>query len=230
MFFDHYYVILVLPAIALSLWAQFMVSSAFNKYSKVESRRRISGEDAAEALLRMHNIGNVSIQGVQGRLTDHYDPGAKVLRLSEPVYRRTSIAAIGVAAHETGHAFQDAERYGPLVLRSALVPVANLGSRAGPLLVIIGIIASFGLLTQVGVILFAASVLFYFITLPVEINASRRALAMLESSKMLESDELTGVKKVLTAAAFTYVASAILALANLIRLVLLSRNRRRSSW
>ncbi|MDR1786110.1 MAG: zinc metallopeptidase [Spirochaetaceae bacterium] len=232
MYFDYYYVILVLPAVLLSLWAQIKVSLTFNRYSKIQSQRGMSGEQAAETLLRLNHIGNVSIEGVGGKLTDHYDPSSKVLRLSEPVYRRTSIAAIGVAAHETGHAIQDAQKYGPLVLRSALVPAANIGSQAGPILVIIGIFASISLLTKVGIILFAAAVLFYFVTLPVEIDASRRALAILRSSGALNQDELKGVRKVLTAAALTYVASAILALANLVRLVLIARGRqrRRSSW
>jgi len=225
--FDYYYLILVVPAILLSLWAQFMVKSTFNKYSKIESARRITGESAAAYLLKINRISDVSITGIGGSLTDHYDPSSKVLRLSEPVYKKTSIAAIGVAAHETGHALQHAQGYKPLVLRSTLVPVANLGSRAGPMLVIVGLLASQSFLAYIGIVLFAASVFFYFVTLPVEINASHRALALLESSGTLESAELTGVKKVLTAAALTYVASAILALANLLRLVLLSRSRRR---
>jgi Zn-dependent membrane protease YugP len=227
MYFDYYYLVLVVPAILLSLWAQFKVKSTFSKYSKIESSRHISGESAAAYLLKVNSIRDVTIQGIGGSLTDHYDPSSKVLRLSDPVYKKTSIAAIGVAAHETGHALQHAQGYKPLVLRGTLVPVANLGSRAGPILVIIGLVATLPFLTDIGILLFAASVLFYFVTLPVEINASRRALALLESSGTLDNTELTGVKKVLTAAALTYIASAILALANLLRLVLLSRNRRR---
>jgi Zn-dependent membrane protease YugP len=227
MHFDIYYLILVVPAILLSAWAQMKVSSTFTKYSKIESSRHITGESAAEYLLKINNIRDVAVKPINGKLTDHYDPSAKVLRLSEPVYRRTSIAAVGVAAHETGHALQHAQGYKPLVLRSTLVPVANIGSRTGPLLVILGLVSSFGFLTNIGILLFAGSVLFYFVTLPVEINASRRALAILDSSGTLTGTELEGVKKVLTAAAFTYIASAILALANLLRLVLLSKNRRR---
>jgi len=227
MFFDYYYIILVLPAILLSIGAQGLVSSAFHKYSKIESRHRISGEEAAAQLLRINHIGDVSIAMVRGSLTDHYDPSSKVLRLSEPVYGQRSIAAIGVAAHETGHAIQHARGYAPLALRSTLVPAANIGSQAGPLLVIIGLVASFGWLINLGILLFTGAVLFYLITLPVEINASHRALINLRTSGILEADEVEGAKKVLTAAALTYVAQAILALANLARLILLSRGRRR---
>jgi Zn-dependent membrane protease YugP len=227
MYFDSYYVMLVVPAILISLWAQFMVKSTFSKYSKVESSRRISGAEAAAYLLKVNGITDVAVGSIAGTLTDHYDPSSKVVRLSSPVGRKTSIAAIGVAAHETGHAIQHAQKYAPLVLRGTLVPVANIGSNAGPILVLVGLASSFPLLTQIGIILFAAAVLFYFVTLPVEIDASRRALKILASSNTLDEMELRGVQKVLTAAAFTYVASAILALANLLRLVLLSRSRRR---
>lgn len=227
MFFDSYYMMLVVPAILISLWAQFMVKSTFSKYSKVESSRRISGAEAAAYLLKVNGITDVSVGSIAGTLTDHYDPSSKVVRLSNPVGKKTSIAAIGVAAHETGHAIQHAQKYAPLVLRGTLVPVANIGSNAGPILVIVGLAAAIPFLTQAGIILFAAAVLFYFVTLPVEIDASRRALKILASSGTLDEMELRGVQKVLTAAALTYVASAILALANLLRLVLLSRSRRR---
>jgi Zn-dependent membrane protease YugP len=227
MYFDSYYLLLVVPAILISLWAQFMVKSTFSKYSKIQSSRRISGAEAAAYLLKVNGITDVAVGSIAGTLTDHYDPSAKAVRLSEPVGKKTSIAAIGVAAHETGHAIQHAQKYGPLILRGTLVPVANIGSNAGPLLVIVGIASSMPFLTNIGIILFAAAVLFYFITLPVEIDASRRALKILSSSGTLEDEELIGVQKVLTAAAFTYIASAILALANLLRLILLSRSRRR---
>lgn len=226
MYFDYYYLILVVPTLLLSLYAQFKVKSAFSKYSQVQTIRKISGKEAAALLLRSNSISNVSIQRIGGSLSDHYDPSHKVLRLSDPVYDKTSIAAVGVAAHETGHAIQDKEKYAPLVLRSTLVPVANIGSTAGPYLALAGIIFRMNLLLNIGIILFACAVLFYLITLPVEIDASRRALKVLEHNAVLNQEELKGAKKVLSAAALTYVASALTAMANLLRLILVSRDRR----
>ena len=226
MYFDYYYLVLVVPTLLLSLYAQFKVKSAFSKYSQVQTMRKISGKEAAALLLRSNSISNVTIQRVGGSLSDHYDPSHKVLRLSEPVYDKTSIAAVGVAAHETGHAIQDKEKYAPLVLRSTLVPVANIGSSAGPYLALAGIIFRMNLLLNIGIILFACAVLFYLVTLPVEIDASRRALKVLEHNAVLSQEELKGAKKVLSAAALTYVASALAAMANLLRLILISRDRR----
>ena len=226
MYFDYYYLVLVVPTLLLSLYAQFKVKSAFSKYSQVQTMRKISGKEAAALLLRSNSISDVSIQRVGGSLSDHYAPSHKVLRLSEPVYDKTSIAAVGVAAHETGHAIQDKEKYGPLVLRSTLVPVANIGSSAGPYLALAGIIFRMNLLLNIGIILFACAVLFYLVTLPVEIDASRRALKVLEHNAVLSQEELKGAKKVLSAAALTYVASALTAMANLLRLILISRDRR----
>ena len=226
MYFNYYYLILVVPTLLLSLYAQFKVKSAFSKYSQVQTMRKISGKEAAALLLRSNSISNVSIQRIGGSLSDHYDPSHKVLRLSDPVYDKTSIAAVGVAAHETGHAIQDKEKYAPLVLRSTLVPVANIGSTAGPYLALAGIIFRMNLLLNIGIILFACAVLFYLITLPVEIDASRRALKVLEHNAVLNQEELKGAKKVLSAAALTYVASALTAMANLLRLILISRDRR----
>ena len=227
MFFDYYYLVLVVPTLILSLIAQIMVKSTFSKYSRIQCSRNITGRDAALLLMKSNSISDVAIEPVRGSLTDHYDPGARKLRLSEPVYGRPSIAAVGVAAHETGHAIQHARSYGPLVLRSTLVPVANIGSSLGPWLAIAGLFLSFSFLINIGLILFAAAVVFYLITLPVEFNASARALAILRSGNVLTQDELNGVKKVLTAAAMTYVASAITAIMSFLRLFLLSRNRRR---
>ena len=224
--FDQYYIILVLPTLLLSLIAQGMVKSTFSKYSKVISSRNISGKDAAFQLLQASNINNVAIEAVQGTLTDHYDPGARKLRLSQPVHSAASIAAIGVAAHEAGHAIQHARGYGPLVLRSTLVPTANIGSRFGPIMAIVGLFMESPLLLNLGIILFGAAVVFYLITLPVEFNASSRALAMLSQGNILTPQELEGAKKVLTAAAMTYVASALTAVMSLLRLILLSRRRR----
>ena len=227
MYFDFYYLVLVVPTVILSLFAQILIKSTFSKYSKIRCSKNLTGQEAAQLLMRSNSINDVAIEPVSGSLTDHYDPGAKKLRLSEPVYAQPSIAAVGVAAHETGHAIQHAKHYGPLVLRSTLVPVANIGSSLGPWLAIAGIALSFPILLNLGILLFGGAVLFYVITLPVEFNASARALAQLRSSNLLTQEELSGVRKVLTAAAMTYVASALSAIMNLLRLVLLSRNRRR---
>jgi len=230
---DIWYIVLVGPTLLLSLWASFMVKSTFNKYSKVPSSKRITGVDASAILLRANNINDVKVEAVAGSLTDHYSPSDKKLRLSEPVYGSTSIAAIGVAAHETGHAIQHAKHWGPLVLRSTLVPIANIGSRFGPILAMIGLgiavateaFAGLGdILFTAGILLFSGAVLFYLITLPVEFNASNRAIAILRASNVLDVNELRGVRKVLNAAAMTYVASALTAIANL--LVLILRRRR----
>jgi Zn-dependent membrane protease YugP len=227
MYVDVYYLILVAPTLLLSLYAQFLVKSTFSKYSRIGNSRNITGREAAELLMRVNSIANVAVEPVSGSLTDHYDPGARVLRLSQPVYGQTSIAAVGVAAHETGHAIQHARSYGPLILRSALVPAANIGSSFGPWLAVAGLILSFPLLINIGIVFFGAAVIFYVITLPVEFNASARALAILRSGNVLTGEELRGVKKVLTAAALTYVASALTALMSFLRLILLSRSRRR---
>lgn len=227
MYFDYYYLILVVPALLLSLYAQVKVKSTFAKYSKINTQRGITGKEAAKLLMRTNGISDVGIQQVAGSLTDHYDPASKMLKLSEPVYDKTSISAVGVAAHETGHAIQDKERYAPLVLRSTLVPLANIGSSAGPYLAMAGIIFSIDILLTIGIILFSVAVLFYIVTLPVEIDASRRALKVLESNAVLSQEELRGAKKVLTAAALTYIASALTAVASLLRLILIARNRRK---
>jgi len=233
MFFDEYYLLLVVPTLILSLWAQIMVKSTFAKYSKIPSSRAITGVDAASLLLKSNNIRDVQVERIAGSLTDHYSPMDKKLRLSEPVFGSTSIAAVGVAAHEAGHAIQHAVHWSPLVMRSTLVPVANIGSRIGPWLAIIGLAISgssysgiASLLFKIGILLFGGAVLFYVITLPVEINASRRAIAVLRANNVLNEKELKGVKKVLTAAALTYIASALTAIASLLRLILLSRRRR----
>jgi Zn-dependent membrane protease YugP len=225
--FDYYFLILVVPTLLLSALAQLLVKSTFAKYSKIQCARNITGRDAALLLLKSNSISNVAIEPVQGALTDHYDPGAKKLRLSDPVYNRPSIAAVGVAAHETGHAIQHAKGYGPPVLRSTLVPVANIGSSIGPWLAIAGLAMSFPILINIGLILFGGAVIFYLVTLPVEFNAYTRALVILRSANVLSESELNGVKKVLTAAALTYVASALTAIMSFLRLFLLSRNRRR---
>jgi Zn-dependent membrane protease YugP len=227
MYFDYYYLILVVPALLISIFAQFKVKSTFSKYAKKMSEKNITGTQAAAYLLKVNGITDVKLGRIKGDLTDHYDPTDKTLRLSDSTYNSTSIAAIGVAAHETGHAIQHAKKYFPLVFRRVLVPIANIGSSAGPWLAILGIVMSFPLLTDIGILLFAGAVLFYLVTLPVEFNASNRALKILKQNNVLSSDELKGVKKVLSAAAMTYVASALVAMANFLRLILISRNRRR---
>ena len=224
--FDQYYLLLVVPTLILSMWAQFKVKSTFAKYSKVTSRKKITGQDSAALLLKVNNIRDVRIESVAGALTDHYDPSSKKVRLSQPVFSENSIAAIGVAAHEAGHAIQHANKYGPLVLRSTLVPVANIGSRFGPIIAIAGLFLGHPMLLDIGILLFAGAVLFYLITLPVEFDASARAIAILRENNVLTQEELSGVRKVLTAAAMTYVASALTAVMSLVRLILLSRNRR----
>ena len=226
MYLDYYYLILVVPTLILSVWAQIMVKSTFAKYSKIPCSRKITGQSAAAMLLQANRINDVRIEAVGGSLTDHYDPSSKTLRLSGPVHSNTSIAAVGVAAHEMGHAMQHATSWGPLVLRSSLVPVANIGSSARPWLAVAGIFLSFPLLINIGIILFGVAVLFYVVTLPVEFDASARAIKLLRENNILSNDELKGAQKVLTAAALTYVASALTAIMSLLRLVLLSRRRR----
>lgn len=222
---DLSYIIFVVPAMLLSLWAQFKVKSTFAKYSEVANTRGVSGAQMAAYILKQNNISDVKIRQISGSLTDHYSPSDKTLRLSEPVYGKTSVAAVGVAAHEVGHAIQHNTSYGPLVLRSTLVPVANIGSAAGPALAVAGIVASIGILYYAGLILFGGAVLFYVVTLPVEFNASMRAVKIMEGSNIFSKDEMAGVKKVLTAAALTYVASALTSIGNFLRLMFIARNR-----
>ena len=228
MHIDIYYIILVIPAFILSLICQANVSSTFNKYSRISNARGLTGADAARTLLMRKGITDVTVQNVRGKLTDHYDPRKKVLRLSESVFSSSSVAAIGVAAHEAGHAVQHAESYGPMALRGSLVPAANIGSMAGPYIAMIGLVINSGMIVTIGIVLFTVAVVFYLITLPVEFNASSRALEMLERDGILSVSEIAGSKKVLNAAALTYVASALTAVMSLLRLILLSRNRRRN--
>ncbi len=225
MYVDQSYIFLIVPALLFSLIAQIMVKSAFSKYSKIESRRKITGAEAAQTILRSQSVTDVTIGAISQSLGDHYNPTDKTLRLSPGVFDKTSIAAIGIAAHEAGHAIQHHTGYGPLTLRSTLVPVASIGSSIGPYMVLAGLVMSFPILIDIGIILFAAAVLFYLVTLPVEFNASGRALQLLKSQAILTEDELTGARKVLTAAALTYVASALAAMASLLRLLLLRRRR-----
>lgn len=224
--FDQYYILLVVPAFIFSLITQFKVKGTFSKYSSYLNSRGMTGADMARYMLRVNGINDVDVVATGGNLTDHYDPRTKVVRLSETVFASSSVAAIGVAAHETGHALQHNENYGPLALRSSLVPVANIGSSVGPYLAIFGLFMGSDLLLNAGLVLFTVAVAFYIVTLPVEFNASSRAIAMLGNSQMFSDEEIKIVKKVLTAAAMTYVASAAVAMANLLRLILLANSRR----
>lgn len=226
-YFDPTYWLVLIGAI-LCLYAQARVSSAYSKYAKVRSRSGMTGAQAAQRILDLSGIYDVRIERVGGQLTDHYDPSNKVLRLSDSVYGSYSIAAIGVAAHECGHAVQHNKGYTPLQIRTALVPAANIGSKAGIPLIILGAFLGMNqVLIQVGIWVFALAVLFQVITLPVEFNASSRALAMLGDYGMMERDEVSGCRKVLKAAALTYVAAAASAILQLLRLVLLFGKRDR---
>jgi Zn-dependent membrane protease YugP len=213
--------ILLIPAIALALWAQFRVSSTYKKYMQVASAQGVTGQKAAQYLLQRNGIPGVAVEAVEGKLSDHYDPRSKTVRLSQDNYRSTSLSALAVAAHEVGHAIQDHNGYAPLKLRHAILPATNLGSMAAFPLFIIGMLFSTPILMDIGIILFAGVVIFHFVTLPVEFNASNRALAQLGDNGMLLQEEVRGARKVLNAAALTYVAATAMALLNLIRLLIL---------
>ena len=222
-YFDTGYLIFVLPAIIIAMIAQSNVTSTFNKYSKIRNARGITGAEVAQKILNLYGIYDVTIERVAGNLSDHFDPRTKVMRLSDSVYSSTSVAALGVAAHETGHAIQHNRGYFPIKLRNTILPVANLGSSLAFPLVILGIVLSFSTLVNFGIVLFSAVVLFQIVTLPVEFNASRRAIKVMEEQYILSDSELVGARKVLTAAAMTYVAATIVALGNLLRLIGLAR-------
>ena len=229
MFFPFYdwTLFIVIPGLLLAMWAQFKVSSAFRKYDKVRARSGVTGAELARRLLGQAGLSDIIVEQVRGELTDHYDPSKRVLRLSSGVYESASIAALGVAAHECGHAIQDGEGYVLLGMRGAIVPVVSIGSNLSWPLFLAGLIFSWDPLMLAGIVLFALTVVFTLITLPVEFNASGRALAVLESGGYLDAEELVGARKVLSAASMTYVASALNAILQLARLLLLSGNRRR---
>lgn len=226
MYLDMTYVIFVLPALLLAMWAQTKVTTTFNRYSKVTTHNGLTGHDAARKILDANGLQSVRIERVAGSLTDHYDPKANVIRLSDSVYAQNSVGAVGVAAHEAGHAVQHSEGYMPIKIRNSIIPAANIGSYLAFPLALLGILFTSDLLINAGIILFSAVVLFQLVTLPVEFNASNRAVAVLDNGGMLSSQEVRGVKKVLSAAAMTYVAAAATAVMNLVRLlVLTNRNR-----
>ena len=231
--FDWTYLVIVIPCVILSLWASSKVNRTFKKYSAQISQRRITGAEAAQRVLRSSGVTNVRVERVSGNLTDHYDPKANVIRLSDAVYNSPSTAAIGVACHEAGHAVQYAENYFPIKIRAAIIPITNFGSKLAMPLILIGVLLSaFGymsaVLVDLGIACFALSVVFQLITLPVEFNASRRALAAIDDTELLTQEERRGAKKTLSAAAMTYVAALAVALAQLLRLILLFGGRGRS--
>ena len=233
MFFDWTYVILVLPFVVLSLWASANVNSTFRKYDKVYSLRRITGADAAQRVLSANGVSGVRIERVSGNLTDHFDPRSNVIRLSDAVYSSTSTAAIGVACHEAGHAVQHAKHYAPMRLRAAVIPATNIGSRLAMPLILLGLLLSYWgegsyWLIYAGIACFGLSLVFQLITLPVEFNASRRAMLAIEGSDLLTAEEQKGARKTLTAAALTYVAATAVALMQLLRLILLFGGRRKN--
>ena len=226
-YFDPYYWVILMPAFLLALLAQLNVSSTFNRYSRIAGRRGLTGAQAAEAVLRANGVYGVSIERVAGRLSDHYDPRTNVIRLSDAVYGSSSIAAVGVAAHEAGHAVQYAQEYGPIKVRGAIIPVCNFSSQISILLIILGFVLYSQPLFAVGVILFAVATVFQVVTLPVEFNASRRAIRCLEETHLLDDQELRGARKVLGAAAMTYVAALLVSIAHLLRYLLIFGGRRR---
>lgn len=224
-FYYDWTMILVIPGLLLGLYAQFKVKSTFDRYSRIRTKSGLTAEQAARALLSRGGSTNVNISRVNGSLTDHYDPSSKTLRLSDSVYGSDSVAAVGVAAHECGHALQEHDGYGLLKLRTALVPVVNIGSSLYLPIFMAGLLFSWEPLQMVGILCFGLTLLFSLVTLPVEINASKRALGMLEG--VLDAEELQGAKAVLSAAALTYLASFISSALQLLRLILISRSRNR---
>ncbi len=226
MYFDWTYLVIVLPAVILSMWASANVNSTFKKYAKVMSRSGYTANDVVRNILNAYGLNHIRIEHIKGDLTDHYDPKANVIRLSDTVDGSTSAAAIGVAAHEAGHAVQHATGYGPIKLRMAIIPICNIGSNLAMPLVLIGLLLSIYPLCYLGIMAFALATVFQLVTLPVEFNASSRALAILENARMPEED-IKAAKKVLTAAALTYVAALAVSLANLLRLIIIVNGRNR---
>ena len=226
MFFFDSTMIILIPAIILTLYAQYKVKTTYLKYSTILAKNGLSGKETAEELLLRNNLSNIKIEPIEGRLSDHYDPRQKKLALSKEIYYGKSLAAQGIVAHEIGHALQDAKNYFPLSLRSNLVPVTNIGSSMAVPLFLIGFIFSFPALMDIGIIAFSLAVLFSLVTLPVEFNASKRAVNLLVGANIVsDTEEINAVKKVLNAAAFTYVAATSVAVFQLLRFIVL-RNRR----
>ena len=223
---DYYYIILVVPAMILSLIAQMKVKGTYRKMSQVQNRKGLTGAMAAQRVLSHYGINNVRIEQVSGELSDHYDMRSNVIRLSPKVYSSASIASVGIACHEAGHAAQHAQNYTPINITNAILPLANIGSSAGFTIAIIGFFMGFEFLINLGIILFACVVIFQLVTLPIEFNASKRALRVIDETGMLYEEEQKGAKKVLSAAAMTYVASLLVSIASLLRLVLRFSSRK----
>ena len=231
--FDWTYLYIVLPCLILAMLASAKVNSTFRRYSKQISIRHITGKDAAMRVLQANGITNVRVERISGNLTDHFDPKSNVIRLSDSVYDNASTAAIGVACHEAGHAVQYAQQYFPIKVRSAIIPITNIGSRLAMPLILLGILFGVGgaysyTLVYIGIACFALSLVFQLVTLPVEFNASRRAMQAIEDTGLLTEEEQRGARKTLTAAAMTYVAAVAVAAAQLFRLILLFGGRRRN--
>ena len=232
MYIDWTYIVMILPAFAFSLWASYKVNSTFKKYQTQYSSRNITGAQAARYVLNQNGVNGVNIEQVAGELTDHYDPRANVIRLSTAVHGSTSTAAIGVACHEAGHAIQHATNYLPVKIRTAIVPITNIGSKLATPLIVVGLILSsfayfFSYIAYIGVACFALCAVFQLVTLPTEFNASKRALQCINSNNLLPGEELDGAKKVLSAAAMTYVAALAVSLTQLLRYVMILGRRRR---
>ena len=225
-FYDNYYLILVVPAIIISLLAQMKVKNTYAKYSQMFSENGRTATQITRAILDMNGLHNVGIEQVSGSLSDHYDPRTNVIRLSDAVRSDTSVASIGVAAHEAGHAVQYATGYAPIKLRNSFLPVANIGSKLSMPLILLGIIMAYEPLVSIGILLFSFVLIFQLLTLPVEFNASKRAMQTLSDNGILCGEELIGAKKVLSAAAMTYVAAVLVSAMQLLRLVLINRRRR----
>lgn len=224
-FAQNVYWVLLIPVLFLSIWAQIQVSSSFRRYSAQNNSRRLTGAQAAEQVLRAHGVTDVAVRCVRGELTDHYDPRDNTIYLSESVYHAPTIAAVGVAAHEAGHAVQYAENYGPVRLRQAIVPATRIGSQFSFVLLLIGIFLYSQPFFLVGILLFSLTTIFQLVTLPVEFNASRRAIETIEGAGLLNEEELYGAKKVLRAAALTYVAALLMSLLQLLRYLLIFLGR-----
>ena len=222
---DYYYIVLVLPAVLIAMFAQFKVKSAYNKYSKIGNSRGITGAQAARMILDSHGLQYVQITMISGQLTDNFNPKTNVVSLSQGVYNGTSIASIGIAAHEVGHAIQHSENYVPNKIRSALVPVTNFGSSISIFMIIIGLLLGYSVLAYLGVILYSTAALFQLVTLPVEFNASSRAMKQIKALGIANDADAKGVKKVLSAAAMTYVAALLTSIAQLVRLLLIVNRR-----
>ena len=230
MYFDWTYVVLVMPAVLLSLWASQRVNGTFNHYKKLRNRRGLSGAQAARFVLDSNGLSNIRIEHIAGSLTDHYDPEVQAIRLSDEVYNSTSCAAVGVACHEAGHAIQYAQDYAPVRIRAAIIPITNFGAKLAMPLIILGLLLSsftpmFTWFAYAGLICFCLSTLFQLVTLPTEFDASRRAIACIEGGNLLQGEELDGAKRVLKAAALTYVAALAVSLMQLFRFILIFRSR-----